>query len=469
MMTEVNDTADKMLRVTVDRDKMKAHLEVFPPGESGQIASLEQAHKALAEAGVVFGIREDKIKEAFQEANWGFEVTVAEGQPVVNGEDAVITYNFTLPSQQGGPKMDDKGNVDYFDLGLINNVKAGQMLAQRTPPTEGTVGRNVMGDELPPRRGKDIRLLRGSNAVIDQEETSIYAVIDGHVSLQGNKIAVNPVFKVNGDVDYGTGNIDFIGNVIISGNIASGFKVKAGGDIEVSGFIEGAEVEAGGSVIVKGGIAGGTKGKVMAAQNVSARFAENSNIEAGGDILIKEAIMQSNVKAGGSVRVSSNKAIIVGGLIQATHEVEARVLGSQLATQTIIEVGVNPAHRDEYHELIRIRTEKKKIMDNLNQNLQAFQRSGIPMENLSDKKKTDLIKMLDYFKSLHQELSQMEKRVVQLEAEFQRIQNAKVRALEVAYPGVRISIGQAIYIVNDLVKYCEFIMDHGEVRTGSLR
>jgi len=467
-MTEVNEAADR-LRVTVDRDKMKAQLEVFPPAEGGQACTLEEAKKAIAEAGVVFGIKEDKIREALQESNWGFAITIAEGQPAINGEDAVITYNFSLPSEQGGPKMDDKGNVDYFDLGLINNVKAGQMLAQRTLPTEGTVGYTVLGDELTPRRGKDIRLLRGSNTVIDQEETTIYAVIDGHVSLQGNKITVNPVFKVNGDVDYATGNIDFVGNVVISGNIASGFKVKAGGDIEVNGFIEGAEVEAGGSVIVKGGIAGGTKGKVMAAQNVLARFAENSNIEAGGDILIKEAIMQSNLKAGGSVKVSSNKAIIVGGLIQATHEVEARVLGSQLATQTIIEVGVNPAHRDEYHELIRIRTEKKKIMDNLNQNLQAFQRSGISMDNLSEKKKADLIKMLDYFKSLHGELTQMEKRVVQLEAEFQRTQNAKVRALEVAYPGVRISIGQAIYIVNDLAKYCEFVMDHGEVRIGSLR
>ncbi len=466
---DVNNPTDNLLKVVIDRDKMKAHLVIMPPGEDKQIATLEQAQKAVADAGITFGIKEDRIREALLEVNWGYETTIAEGEPAVNGEDAKITYHFQLPSQQGGPKADEKGNVDYFDLGLINNVKAGQLLAERVPPTEGTIGHDVFGQEILPRRGKDNRLLRGSNVVIDQEETAIYSVIDGHVSLQGNKIVVNPVFHVKGNVDYATGNIDFIGNVVVAGNIASGFRVKAGGDIEVNGFIEGAEVEAAGNVIVKGGIAGGTKGKVVAGENVTARFAENSHIEAGGDILIKEAIMQSSLKAGGSVRVSSNKAIIVGGVIQATHEVEARVLGSQLATQTIIEVGVNPAHRDEYHNLIRMRTEKKKIMDNLNQNLQAFQRNGISMEHLSEKKKADLIKMLDYFKNLHQELTQMEKRVVQLEAEFQRTQNAKVKAMEVAYPGVRISIGQAIYIVNDMVKYCEFIMDQGEVRMGSLR
>lgn len=468
-MADGANTADKTLRLTIDREKMEVYLEVAPPGEDGQPCKMEDVRQALQEAGVVFGIKEDKLEEALQERNWGYEILVAEGVPAINGEDAQIIYGFQLPSEQGGLKIDEQGNVDYFDLGIINNVKAGQQLAERKPPTEGTPGRTVTGEELVPRRGKDIRLLRGSNTVIDQDETALYAVIDGHVSLQGNKIVVNPVFKVNGNVDYGTGNIDFIGNVVISGNITSGFKVRAGGDIEVNGFIEGAEVIAGGNVIVKGGIAGGTKGKVTAAQNVTARFVENSNIEAGEDIIIKEAIMQSVLKAGGSVRVSSNKAIIVGGIIQATHQVEARVLGSQLATQTIIEVGVNPAHRDEYHELLRTRTEKKKIMDNLNQNLQAFQRSGIPMENLNEKKKADLIKMLDYFKSLHQEMGQMEKRVAQLEAEFQRIQNAKVRVLEVVYPGVRVSIGQAIYIVNDAIKYCEFVMDHGEVRMTSLR
>ncbi len=77
--------------------------------------------------------------------------------------------------------------------------------------------------------------------------------------------------------------------------------------------------------------------------------------------------------------------------------------------------------------------------------------------------------MLDFFKALHQEVSQMEKRIVFLEGEFQRTQSAKVRVKETVYPGVRVSIGQSIYIVNDAIKYCEFILSNGEVRMTSLR
>jgi len=77
--------------------------------------------------------------------------------------------------------------------------------------------------------------------------------------------------------------------------------------------------------------------------------------------------------------------------------------------------------------------------------------------------------MLDNLKSLRQELEQITDRIVTLESEFQKTQAARVRVLEIIYPGVRISIGQAIYIVNDPIKYSEFILDQGEVRLTSLR
>ena len=89
--------------------------------------------------------------------------------------------------------------------------------------------------------------------------------------------------------------------------------MRADGDVEINGFIEGAEVISNGSIFVRGGITTGNKGIVKAAGDIVARFVDNSQIEAGGDILIGEAIMQSTVKAGGSVRVRDRKATILGG------------------------------------------------------------------------------------------------------------------------------------------------------------
>lgn len=456
-------------KVNISRDQLKAFLTVTAPVGSGVSCTMEEARKALADHNVVFGLMEENISEALMERNWGQEFLVAEGKPPVNGIDAKIEYRFPLPKERMGPKADEKGNVDYHDLGLIFNVRKGSPLAERIPPTEGTSGTTVLGAEIAAKNGKDVLIPKGKNTVADNEEKLLYAVIDGNVTIIDNKVVVDPVMQIPGDVDYSSGDIDFVGDVIINGNINTGFKVKAEGNIEIKGFIEGAEVTAGGSILVKGGITGGVKGIVRARENISCRFIENSRVEAGKDVLVRDSIMQSFIKAGGSVRVNDKKAIIVGGIIQAFQEVESKVLGSQLATQTIVEVGINPHYREEYQKLLKTKNEKKKVFDNLSNNLQVFQKSGISPENLTETKRLTLLKMLEEFKKLRQELNEMDERTLYLEEQFNRVNAAKVKVLETVYPGVRISIGQSIYIVNDAIKYAAFILDQGEVRLTSLR
>jgi uncharacterized protein (DUF342 family) len=467
-VAENDFSIDSKVNVFVDKDLLKAYVEIIPPTGGGGECTLEMINQALSEKQVTFGINEDYLKEALKEKNWGYKNLVAEGIAPIHGKDAKIIYKFPLPSERVGPKIDEHGSVDYHDLGLIYNVKMGQLLVEKIPADDGVPGTSVLGTELPAKKGKDIRLPRGSNTVADEDDLNLYATIDGHVTIVDNKVTVNPVLTISGDIDYSTGDIDFVGNVCINGSVHSGFKVKSGGDIEIRGYIEAAEVTAAGSIMVKGGITGCIK-TLVKAENIYARFVENSRLDAGRDIIIREAIMQSFVKAGGSIKVKDRKALIVGGTIQAGREVEAKVIGSQLATQTIVEVGVNPHFRDEYQMLLQVRNDKKKQMESINHNLQVFQRSGISPEHLSEKKKMEIIKMLDNLKNLRHELEQMTERIVFLEGEFQKNQAAKVRVLEVVYPGVRISIGQSIYIVNDPIKYSEFILDQGEVRLTSLR
>ncbi|MDD2372048.1 MAG: FapA family protein [Syntrophomonadaceae bacterium] len=468
-MTDNQYSIDGKANIIIDKDLLKAYLEIVPPSGGGNPCTMEMVKSALAEKNISFGINEDSIKEALEEENWGFKILVAEGKPPVNGKDAKIIYKFPLPSERTGPKIDEKGNVNYYDLGLIHNVKMGQLLVEKIPGDDGNPGTSVLGTEIPARKGKDIRLPRGNNTVADEDELNLFATIDGHVSIADSKVIVNPVLTIARDVDFSTGDIDFVGNVCINGNVNSGFKVNSGGDIEIRGFIDGAEVTAAGSILVKGGITGCMKTLIKARDSIHAHFVENSRLDAGRDVAVREAIMQSYIKAGGNITVSGRKALIVGGIIQAGREVEARVMGSQLATQTIIEVGVSPYLREEYQVLNRVKGEKKKTMDIINHNLQVFQRSGISPENLSEKKKMELIKMLDNLKNLRQELEQITERIAVIENEFQKTQAAKVRVLEIVYPGVRISIGQSIYIVNDPIKYSEFILDQGEVRLTSLR
>ncbi|HWP98610.1 MAG TPA: FapA family protein [Syntrophomonadaceae bacterium] len=460
---------DGSAKVHLDHSKMTASLEVASPTGNGKACTLEQAFAALKDQQVVYGIKEEQVRDALLPQNWDGRVVVAQGQAPVDGQPARLEYRFPLPGQRLAPRIDDKGNADYHNVGLINNISRGELLVLKTPAEPGVPGYNVLGEPIPARPGKDLVFPRGKNTVANQENTQLFAAVDGHVSLVGGKVLVNPVFQLEGDVDFSSGDINFIGNVVINGAITSGFKVQAAGDIEIRGFIENAEVTAEGSIQVHGGITGGIKCLVKAGENLQARFVENSRIEAGKDIFIREAIMQSQVRAGGNVKVMDKRAIIVGGVIQAGQEVESKVLGSQLATQTIVEVGVNPYYREEFHRLTKLYGEKKKALDNLSHNVTIIQKSGAAVDQMDERKRQLLLRILDDYKKVRQEVQEMEERMVFLEQEYEKTNNARISVWETVYPGVRLSIGQCVHVVNDPIKYSAFILDKGEIKATSLR
>lgn len=466
----VNEQIDKdgEAEVFITKDKLQAFLQVIPPLGNGKPCDWEQVKKVLEQKNIVYGIIEENIHKALQPENWQKRILIAQGEAARQGKNAEIKYHFPLPSERAGPKIDEKGNADYHDLGLIHNVKMGDFLAEKIPATEGIAGRDINGNEIPAKKGKDLPLPRGKNTISDEENIRLFAAIDGNVTIIDNKVTVSPVIEVNGDIDYSTGDINFVGSVVIKGNVNTGFKVHAAGDIEVKGFIEGAEIVAGGNVVVKGGITTGNRGFVKANGNVYARFIENSRVEAENDIIIRESIMQSVIRAGGSVRVTDRRAAIIGGIIQASREVEAKYIGSQLATQTIIEVGINPKYREEYQKLFKILPQKRNTLENVSHNLQVIQKSNISFENLDGHRRIMLMKMLDEFKKLRQEIAEIEQRLEYLSEELQKVSDAKVKVWEIVYPGVRITLGQSIYIINDPIKYSSFVLEEGEVRLAPL-
>lgn len=463
-MNDIAKAIDGKAIVTISASRMNAFLKITAPVGEGKPCSLEKAMEALANCQVVFGIDEAAVNTALEEHNWGKALPVAFGKDAVSGEDAKIVFRFDI--RNGKPQIDEEGNVNYKELNLISNIRSGELLAEKTAPTEGRSGVDVTGQKVLPFRGKDINMGGGKNTTLDPTGCYLFARTDGHVTVLNNRVQVNPVFEVKGDVDYSSGDINFFGTVRISGSIRPGFKVQAEGDVEIGGSVEGAVVVSAGNILVKGGIT--SKSLVKAEGDILARFVENALMEAGISVLIKEAIIQSRVKAGCTVRVTDKKAIIVGGITQAGHEVESKTLGSQLATKTLIEVGVNPHYRDEYRQIAKELDQKKKSLDNIRHSLKVFQRYRQSPQEIDSKKKQALVKLLDQHKILGKEVDIAEKRLQFLENEFDRYQAAQVKARETAYPGVRICIGKLIYTVNDPVKYSAFHVDRGEIRVGPL-
>ncbi|HAA90269.1 MAG: Putative polymerase [Thermoanaerobacterales bacterium 50_218] len=457
---------DGEVLVQVSGDEMEAAVAVYPP-LGGKPVDSDLLKEELKKAGVVFGIDHEKIKEAVEPDNLGRPVVVARGKPPVDGKDAEITYHFPVEGPSLKPVERENGKVDYYNLRLVFNVEKGQILATKVPATPGEPGVTVTGKQLPPRPGRDKPLRPGRNTELTDEGGVLIATSPGHVVMEENKISVHSVYFVAGDVDFSTGNVDFVGSVQIRGGIKFGFTVRAEGDVEVGETVEGGSIIAGGNVVVRGGIRGQGKGKVVAGGSVFARFLEKADVQAGGDVVVGEAIMHSTVQAGGKISVSGKKGLIVGGLCRAGGDIEARIIGSNLATVTQLEVGVKPELR-ESHERVEKEIEKlEKQLDQVEKTLSFINKLLKAGRELPQEKRDLLQKLVQARKQILARIEELKLEEEELQEKLNTLEKGRVKVRDVVFPGVVVKIGQNVYYVRDQLHYVTFHLEEGEIKLSS--
>lgn len=449
--------------VKISQDEMEATVTVYPP-VGGNPVNREMVLQSLEKAGVVSGIEPTSIDQAIKLANVSEPVVVARGKPSINGKDAQISYYFPIEDPQLKPRELENGKVDYYDLNLVYNVEGGQVLAIKTPATQGEFGFTVTGKALSPQHGKDCLFLAGKNTELRDGGLTVIASIRGHVVLQGNKIHVLPVYEVPGDVDFSTGNIDFVGSIQIRGGVKFGFTVRAEGDVEIRETIEGGSVVAGGNIIVKEGIRGLGKGSVVAKSIIYAKFIENARVQAGQDVVIGEAIMHSDVSAGGKIIIDGRKGLLVGGICRAGEDIEAKIIGSNLATVTELEVGVNPELRVAYNQICSKRGEIETHLDKVEKALNLLRSLKAEEKELPQDKKVLLIKLTRTQFQLKQELEKFSEEENKLIDILSGLEEGKVKVKNLLHSGVVIRIGQFTYYVRDEMQYVTISQERGEIK-----
>jgi len=422
---------------------------------------LDEVYDKIHAAGVVHGLDRAAVDRAYERP--GNQVVCAKGDPAVDGTNASFVYSFDL-SKKGQPVELADGRVDFKALNLFTVVAEGDLLAEKTPPTPGTTGVDVLGQPVFAKPGKDLLFPTGKNVYV--EDNKIFAGISGQMQIVNNKIHVSPVIEIKDDVDLSTGNIDFVGNVVIRGSVQAGFSVKADGNIEIYGSVSGGTVD-GKNVLIRMGIQGMQRGYVKAKENVATKFIENANVSADGDIMVTDTILHSRVNAGRKVLVEGKRGFIAGGHVMATEEIRAKVVGTHLAVSTDLEVGVNPEIRDEYQ---RIRKELKQAENNLDQAqktlliLKKYDQSELPPD-----KREMLLKLTKSQFLLAGQVDLLRRRVTEIELIFEEARYGKIRVSDIVYPGVKIIMGALVKPIRESHKYVSFFTEEGEIKIGSFR
>ncbi|MGH6648370.1 DUF342 domain-containing protein [Aquabacterium sp.] len=371
----IAERVDAQFELELAHDAMTAWLTVTP-AQGGKPLDVSDLVLALAQAGVLFGIDEAALLQVCT-APEGGRAVAATGKPARNGEDARFELLVDL-TRDRRPKVDEQGLIDFRELGDIPVVKADQVLMRIVPETVGFLGRNIRAEVLEPVKGQSAAFptdLPGAK-VDEQDPKLLRAVFKGQPVRVGNGVMVEQVVYFKG-ASMASGNIAFDGTVHIEGDVLTGMKVRASGDIIVTGTVDGGHLDAGNSIRVGGGII--AHAVVHAGESVSSRFVENSLIEAGVGIAVDSMVLQSQLQAGNQIVVgtqSPSRGRLVGGSARAMMLIRTPLLGDPASTVTQVLVGVNPVLEAEYQEVLGLITKQNQEEENLGKLVQHLTKQG---------------------------------------------------------------------------------------------
>jgi len=394
---------------------------------------------------------------------------IAEGTAPQKGDDAKILFNFETDTSQLKLKEDKSGQINFKELNLIQNVIEGQPLAQKVPAQEGKSGKTVTGKYLPAAAGKDIAIPLGKNTRLAEDNLTVVAETKGQVLLIKNKINVEPIMTIEGNVSIKTGNIVFLGTVYVKGNVDDGFSVKAAGNIEVKGTVGKASLDAEGDIVVSQGIAGKEGGHIRAGKSIWSKFIQNIElVEAGDMVIVSDGILNSKIIANHKVICRGKRADIIGSQITACEGVYARNLGSPAGgSDTVISVGFDPRSKERLVILEKNLLASEKALTALKLDLKSLEGQKKMLKELSEEKEA-LLKKKKELRYIN------ETEIKELRNEIERIRDylaalktdGRVSVSANVYTGVRIVIKDIIEDVRVDCKATTFFLQNGLVRYG---
>ena len=348
------------------------------------------------------------------------------------------------------PQRQDDGSVDHYELNFVQNVEAGNVIA-RWIELNGDVERDldsrfIYEKKIPFPAGK-------GTGIKHKSPDKLFAAVNGGVGYEDGKIVVRESITVPDDVNFHTGNINFIGNLTVEGSVRGGFAVQ-GREVSVLGQIEGARVEALRNLSCRGGVKGSGGAFLEAGKSIRLSFCENAILKSGNDIMVKGALMHTDVYCGRRLAVGGR---LTGGKLYCHEYVYVGdQLGGGLDTETSLIVGYDPTllYADaEYNRRI------KGLLDRI-----------VSYEKIVEKGDDADVEFGPKLEAARRELDLLKMLKVKLWEGIQgteQVEDCKVLVPGVVKPGVEISIGSAFLKIDDYLEDVYFYYDNGEVATGT--
>ncbi len=388
-----------------------------------------------------------------------------------------MNYQVTLYTQNHSPATEqDAQQIDYHEQHQIENVVNRQVLARIKPLSEPGFPETAAEDTQQQFFVvEDPHELLGENVAIPEEDPHIIvSTINGYVKVENNRIEVRDTLIIDGDVNFKTGNLTFIGKVIVRGSVFSGFSVKAR-QLIVEGSIEGARIDIDEDLIVRGGIIACQEQGIHCGGTVLTKYVENSSIEAQGNIFIEKSALHSQLTTNGSIIFLHEPGVIVGGSCRVKNSVYAKIIGAKWATPTQFFLGVDPFLMQKSRKQEKILQAKQEEVDALQERLEEIhlffeqeheQVSREEAEELQEEQELLQAKLLYLSEQLQVEQENLNALEEKIKLDQEINTNCRLYAFDTLFPGVEITIKESSLKSDAVHKHIFYYEENQEIRIG---
>jgi uncharacterized protein (DUF342 family) len=448
---------DAKINISVDSSFKDASVTIIQPQFGGAEPTYEEIMRELELRSVVFGIDTESVRRMVEEKFYDMPFVIAKFKPPVNGVDGTIEYKFEK-EYKPKPKIDEEtGRADFKALDIVRIILANTVIAEITHPTEGEPGMDVRGRVIPQKKGAKAPYAIGKNTDLSTDGLRLTAAADGVLAWVKGCFQIDTSLTLE-NVDSSTGNISFIGDIVVRGDINEGFKVHSDKNITVHGTVSGATLEAGGKITIKTGC---LRSNLKASEDVVSGYFENCSITTDGNIT-SQSFSYCTVFCGGSI-TTKGVGVIVGGQYTCIGNVQCNVIGSKNYIKTEIIAGNNAMYVKEKETITEAIAEIEDVITELTKDIKYLMESKASLgADFPKEKQATLDHCMKKRMIEKRAKSDRVKRIEEIDKLLERRDYNEVSVKTVAYPNVSIHIGQAVLALENKYEHTVFTLNPEE-------
>lgn len=365
---------------------------------------------------------------------------MAQAVPPVPGQNGYFKWAEKFDPKENVADLQDADRSSFYERSSLIIAHKADVLGILHLATSGEAGKDVLGEPIAAQEGEEFDIKPGDNVELQSDGVTFVAACDGEPKMAGDSLSIDPVIHVKGDIDFAVGNVDYSGDIEVKGDIKDLFKVSTGGNIDVEGTIEAAQIECKGSLSVKRGISGKEKGIIKVEENLTAKYLSNVTAWVRGDVMIESEVVNTDLNCSGKIVLK--KGAIHGGQVTAAGTIEMPTLGSPAGVRTVIKAAVDPFIDKQIKELGEEKEQAEKKIVNL------MPKAKMLLQQSKGKPSKELKEIADEIKRNKEIIQKNEQDLARLKQELADNCQGTIIVHKTIYPGSLIYIGEVMDVVN---------------------